>query len=84
MNFRVLFFAALREQLGDETTIDLEGTTVTVAALLAGLQARGGKWKAALEDESFLKFAVNQELATVDTPLAADDEIAVFPPITGG
>ena len=56
----------------------------TVGALLDWLSARGGGYEAALADRSVVRAAVNQEFASPDSAVAADDEIALFPPVTGG
>ncbi|MCA1978923.1 MAG: molybdopterin converting factor subunit 1 [Thiobacillus sp.] len=83
MNVRLLYFARLRERLGvGEETLAFDGATV--AELLAVLRARGGVWAEELAPGRSFRVAVNQELATPDTPLADAAEVAVFPPVTGG
>ena len=80
---KVLFFAQVRELLGtDSLTLDPQGLT-TVEAVRQQLIARGHRWALALGGGKLLA-AVNQTLATVDDPLAAGDEVAFFPPVTGG
>ena len=79
---KVLFFAQTRELVGvDELTIT--EPFVTAQALREYLATRGDKWRLALQ-ESQLLVAVNQCLVPWDTPLSADDEVAFFPPVTGG
>ncbi|MEN0612952.1 molybdopterin synthase sulfur carrier subunit [Klebsiella indica] len=79
----VLFFAQVRELLGtDSLTLDPNGLP-TVEAVRQQLIARGGRWALALEEGKLLA-AVNQTLTTFDHPLAAGDEVAFFPPVTGG
>lgn len=79
----VLFFAQLREALGCEQ-LELEaGNVFTVAQLQSQLQARGENWQKALGDERVL-VAVNQSMAKPDTPVGDGDEVALFPPVTGG
>lgn len=79
---KVLFFAQTRELLGiDELIVD--EPCFTANALREQLAARGDKWHLALHDSSLL-VAVNQCLVPWNTPLSADDEIAFFPPVTGG
>ena len=56
----------------------------TVAALRAHLMARGGAWQSALGEKRALRVAVNQDMAQADTPVKAGDEVAFFPPVTGG
>lgn len=82
---KVLFFARLREQLG-VASLDLEysASLATLAALQQELVTQGGAdWQAALEAENVLR-AVNQEEAALDQVLADGDEVAFFPPVTGG
>ena len=80
---KVLFFAQVRELLGtDSLTLDPQGLT-TVEAVRQQLIARGDPWALALEEGKLLA-AVNQTLTTFDHPLAAGDEVAFFPPVTGG
>ncbi len=83
MILHLLYFARLREQLGvaDET---LECDAETVAGMLAQLRARGGVWDEVLAPGRNFRVAVNQNLATPETPLAEDAEVAIFPPVTGG
>lgn len=81
---RVLFFARLREQLDvSEVEILPEDAGDTVAALKHKLASRGDQWAAALAVDNLL-CAVNQQQARSDTPIKAGDEVAFFPPVTGG
>ena len=52
--------------------------------LLDWLRSRGGGYASALEDLSVIRVAVNQEFAAPDHAVADGDEIALFPPVTGG
>jgi len=82
---KVLYFAKLRDDLGcAEETITLPPGVTTVAGLRAHLMARGSIWQQALALGSELGVAVNQDMARPDTPVAAEDEVAFFPPVTGG
>ena len=56
----------------------------TVAQLLDWLKGRGPGYAEALEDVSALRVAVNQEYARPGDPVGPDDEVALFPPVTGG
>jgi molybdopterin synthase sulfur carrier subunit len=85
MKVKVLFFAALREQVGVQSEeVELPGDKSTVAALRSHLAARGGAWQSALSEKKLLRFAVNQDMARTDATLEAGDEVAFFPPVTGG
>ena len=82
---KVLYFAKLREDLGKAAEeVALPGDVTTVAALRAYLMARGAAWQAALAQGRALRVAVNQHVADPATPIRAGDEVAFFPPVTGG
>lgn len=84
-SIRVLYFARLREAFGmPGETLPVEGAAGTVADLRDRLVARGGVWAEELGGTRVVRFAVNQTLCTATQPLAAGDEVAVFPPVTGG
>lgn len=84
MNVRILYFASLREKLGTgNETLELSGDVSNIAGVLEILAARGGEW-ASLPTVKNLKFAVNQEMARADSPVRGGDEVAFFPPVTGG
>jgi molybdopterin synthase sulfur carrier subunit len=83
MRINILYFASLREQLGcmqEEVETDAE----TVQALLEQLCARGDRWFQLLCDNPHLQVAVNQTVADRATKLSSGDEVAFFPPVTGG
>lgn len=85
MNVKILFFASLREQLGSSNMqLELPPGVATVAALRAHLMIRGDVWQRALGERRALRVAVNQDMAQPMTPLKAGDEVAFFPPVTGG
>ncbi|HDC4590679.1 molybdopterin synthase sulfur carrier subunit [Enterobacter cloacae] len=79
---KVLFFAQVRELVNTDS-LTLEPTFKDVAALRAHLAAQSDRWALAL-DEGKLLAAVNQTLVEFTHPLAAGDEVAFFPPVTGG
>jgi molybdopterin synthase sulfur carrier subunit len=82
---KLLFFAALREQLGiGAEDIDLPPGVATVAALRAHLRARGGAYEKAFAEKSAVRIAVNQDMAPPTARIKAGDEVAFFPPVTGG
>ena len=81
----VLFFAALRESLGtSREMVAIGGTNTTVAALVDSLRQRDGAWSEAFAPGKSWRVAVNQRMASLSTPLQAGDEVAFFPPVTGG
>ncbi|GAA5186998.1 molybdopterin synthase sulfur carrier subunit [Ferrimonas gelatinilytica] len=80
---KVLFFAQIREVIGVDK-VEVEATeNLTADDLRQQLLARGDKWRLALEDRNVL-VAVNQTLSGWDTELSVGDEVAFFPPVTGG
>ena len=82
---RIRYFARLRERLGtSEEQLDWSADTATVAALRRHLCARGGVWAEALGGEETVLAAVEQELARPETPILDGQEVAFFPPVTGG
>jgi molybdopterin synthase sulfur carrier subunit len=81
----VLLFARLREAIGTaQEHLTLPDEVRDVAGLLACLRARGGAWEAELAPAKPIRVAVNQEMADSATPVRPGDEIAIFPPVTGG
>jgi sulfur-carrier protein len=82
---RIVYLARLRDVFGmPREEVDLPGEIGTVAALLVWLRARGGAWAHELAPGRAVRVAVNHDVALPSTPIAADDEIALFPPVTGG
>ncbi|MHB8666649.1 MAG: molybdopterin converting factor subunit 1 [Burkholderiales bacterium] len=85
MSVRILYFARLREDMGiAQELIDLPTAACDVKGLRAQLVARGGASAAALGRGKAVRVSVNQDLARDDTPVKAGDEVAFFPPVTGG
>jgi len=81
----LLYFASLRESLGcSREQVPLPGATATVASLLEHLRSRGERWSQTLAPGKRFRIAVNQEMADEATPVKPGDEIALFPPVTGG
>ncbi|MBF0124070.1 MAG: molybdopterin converting factor subunit 1 [Magnetococcales bacterium] len=79
-----LFFARIREQLGQATLeLTIPAQVATVADLLLWLQSRGEPFASVLQDRS-LQVAVNQRHARTDDLVTDHDEIALFPPVSGG
>lgn len=82
---KILYFAWLREKAGiAEEDVTPPATVNTVGALVDWLKERGGGFAEAFADDAVVKAAVNQEHVGLDHPVADGDEVAFFPPITGG
>ena len=85
MKVKLLFFAALREQLGSAgEEIELPAGVTTLGGLREHLRARGGSYAKAFAEKALVRMAVNQEMAKPGAALAPGDEVAFFPPVTGG
>jgi sulfur-carrier protein len=82
---RLLYFAWLRARIGHaEEDLAVPAEVRDVAGLLVWLHARGGGYAEALRDLSVIRVAVNQEYVGPDHPIREGDEVALFPPVTGG
>lgn len=81
----ILYFARLREALGQSSEqIALPAAVRDLEGLRAHLVARGGAWAQELAPSKAVRAAVNQSMAVGDVPVADGDEVAFFPPVTGG
>ena len=81
----VLYFARLREALGTASEqVALPASVRDLAGLRALLVARGGSWAQEIAPGRSVRAAVNQAMAAGDVPVADGDEVAFFPPVTGG
>jgi molybdopterin synthase sulfur carrier subunit len=82
---QILYFAWVRERIGvAEERVDPPSDVRSVGALIVWLRARGTRYAEALADNARVRCAVNQEFASVEAAVQPGDEIAFFPPITGG
>lgn len=82
---RVLYFAWVRQKVGlAEEEVAPPAEVRDVAALIAWLAARSPGHAAAFADARQVRAAVNQDFAGPGHPVAANDEVAFFPPVTGG
>jgi len=82
---KLIYFAWLRARIGcAEEEIDLPPGVKDVAGLLDWLQSRGSGYAEAVRDLSVVRVAVNQNYVGLEHPVREGDEIAVFPPVTGG
>ena len=82
MKLNILFFASVKEALDSSSEI-FDGDVKTVNDLIEQLSTRGNNWRTTLQQDSIL-VAVNQTVSDVNTQLNDGDEIAFFPPVTGG
>lgn len=85
MKVKVLLFANLRERIGQSVeVVDIPDSASTVAGLRIHLMQRGGAWQEILSDMKVVRIAVNHDMAAANAPLNPGDEVAFFPPVTGG
>jgi molybdopterin converting factor subunit 1 len=85
MTLLLLYFAWLRERIGKgEETVRLPEDVLDVAGLLAWQRGRSPAHAAAFADGRVVRCAVNQEFAGPEAVLHEGDEVAFFPPVTGG
>lgn len=80
----MLYFASLRETFGKDREDVAMALPATVNDLLDALRARGGVWSESLSGDRRWRVAVNQDMARLDQRLTEGDEVAIFPPVTGG
>jgi molybdopterin synthase sulfur carrier subunit len=82
---KLLYFAWVRQKTGiAEEDFTPPAHVKTLRDLMALLRARGGGYAEAFGDEARLRAAVNQTHMGFDTAIGPNDEIAFFPPVTGG
>lgn len=79
----ILYFASFREVFG-QAQEQVPAQFANVGELIHNLAKRGEHWHQILVENAQVQIAVNQDIANRDTPLKAGDEVAFFPPVTGG
>jgi len=85
MKVKLFYFAKVREALGvDREELDIANNIKTVSDLIEVLKGRGSHWQDIFSMSSSFRMAVNQEMVEVTHNINANDEVAFFPPITGG
>ncbi|MBB6254165.1 molybdopterin converting factor subunit 1 [Nitrospirillum iridis] len=82
---RILYFAWLRTKIGtSEEELAPPPDVATTGDLITWLRSRGPGYADALANRAVVKVAVNQDYVGLDHPLSPNDEVALFPPVTGG
>jgi len=81
---RLCYFASLRETLGTgDEQLELPNDINDLTGLTHWLQSRDATWRQALADTR-LHVAINQQIVSTNAPVSDGDEVAWFPPVTGG
>ncbi|MBT6032686.1 MAG: molybdopterin converting factor subunit 1 [Kordiimonadaceae bacterium] len=81
----LVYFALIRENIGKSSqSIDLPEGVTTTGELIDHLSTLGDNYNAAFAQSDLIRIAVNQEYVGLDHPVTDRDEVAIFPPMTGG
>lgn len=81
----LLYFARLRETFGlSSEQVEPPAEVIDIRSLTDWLRQRGGVWQEELAPARPVRVAINQDMANSETPVHDGDEIAFFPPVTGG
>ena len=83
MNITVRYFASIREAMGTGSE-ELNTDAITVGAFREELMMRSEAAATALAHGKAVRMALNQDMCSGDAALKAGDEVAFFPPVTGG
>ena len=82
---RLVYLARLREAFASSgETLEVRADGPTVGDVVTALRTRGGAFGVELAAGRAVRFAVNHRLARADHAVADGDEVAIFPPVTGG
>lgn len=82
---KLLYFAWVRQKIGrSEENIDMPASVTTVATLIGFLRERGPGYEEAFRNPALIRVAINQQHTDFNAVVHPDDEIAFFPPVTGG
>mgnify|MGYP001556235561 CR=1 FL=1 len=79
----LLYFAWVRQKIG-KSEENLTPPVTDVASLITHLKSLGPNYAEAFADLSRIRVAINQRHAGLDAPVGPADEVAFFPPVTGG
>jgi len=82
---KLAYFAWVRERIGkSEEVLDVPANVGTVADLMRWLKTRGEEYEHAFENEGVVRAAIDRAHAKPEASIASAQEIAFFPPMTGG
>jgi molybdopterin synthase sulfur carrier subunit len=84
-SLRILYFAWVRERIvADEEVMKRPAAGTTIAGLLDALGAADEAHAAAFAERARLRAALDQRFVPLDTEIGEANELAIFPPVTGG
>jgi molybdopterin synthase sulfur carrier subunit len=84
-SINIIYFAWVRERLGiDEERVSLADEIETIADILALLSDRGAEYAGIFSGVEKLRFALDQNYGVPETRIGSAEELAIFPPVTGG
>jgi molybdopterin synthase sulfur carrier subunit len=82
---KLRYFAWVRERIGKaEEDVDLPAAVTTIGELVAWLAGKGDGYAYAFENPKIIRAAIDKTHVQADAPIGAAQEIAFFPPMTGG
>jgi len=82
---KLVYFAWVRERIGKgEEVVEPPAGVATIADLMSWLAGRGEEYALAFENPKVIRAAINRAHVKASTPIAGANEIAFFPPMTGG
>tara|TARA_B100001123_G_C14649757_1_gene765198 strand:- start:225 stop:476 length:252 start_codon:yes stop_codon:yes gene_type:complete len=82
---KILYFSWVRDQIGKSSDeFDIPNEINTLSKLIIWLSEKNPKYKKILLSNNTIRFAINHEFADLENEIIATDEIAIFPPVTGG
>ncbi len=84
MNIKLCFFARFREKLAISEEVYTLNSSCTVKQLFQQLAQRGEVWSSIFDGSQNVLVAINQDMATLTSLISEGDEVAFFPPVTGG
>jgi molybdopterin synthase sulfur carrier subunit len=81
----ILYFSWIKDKLGKtKENITIDQNIISVSELITFLESKDEKYKEVFKDISSIRVSINMETASMDDPISINDEIAFFPPMTGG